>query len=534
MDHDSGTTSGNSHISTPMGASTRTGLAVLGAAAMLGVLGDALLRAGPWGINGTLWLAAFGVALVLLRRCPAPKLPSGDVAVATAALALGLAFAWRDSVALKLLNLAAVATIVALPFLRPLGARLKSASLSQLCGAGVLAGLHAAGGGVLLATSDIRWREVRTGRWSARVLAVARGIGIAVPLLVVFGALLVAADAVFARFVTEVFRIDLQAIVRHIIVTGFFAWLAGGVLRGMLLQGRVTPFWDERPLTARLGIVEVGIALGLLDLLFLSFVVVQVRYLYGGARYVASIPGLTYAEYARRGFFELVAVAALAVPLLVLAHWLLRGEGAAAERMFRMVGAAMSVLLWVIMASAVQRMVLYMEVYGLSELRLYTLAFMGWLAVVLLWFALTVLRGRRRLFAQGALAAGLGVIATLNVCNPDGLIAEVNLSRGRAGGHFDARYAAALSADAAPALVAGLSALGPEDRDRIIGGLSGLRHRLEGADWRTWSWSRARARRVLEQVPPVPLRPSFEPPREPGGDCGGRSADEAGKDLPKV
>jgi hypothetical protein len=501
---------------------------------MLGVLGDTLLRAGSWGINGTLWLAAFVVALALLRHWPAPTLLGGDAVAAATALMFALGLAWRDSVALKLFNLAAVATIVALPFLRPLGARLKSASLSQLCGAGVLAGLHAAFGGVLLATSDIRWGEVRAGRWSARVLAVARGVALAAPLLVVFGALLVAADAVFARFVAEVLRIDLEVLVWHIISAVFFAWVAGGVLRGILLQGRVTPFWDERPLTARLGIVEVGIVLGLLDVLFLSFVVVQVRYLFGGARYVASMPGLTYAEYARRGFFELVAVAALAVPLLVLAHWLLRGEGAAAERVFRMVGAAMSVLLWVIMASAVQRMVLYMEVYGLSELRMYTLAFMGWLAVVLLWFALTVLRGRRRLFAQGALAAGLGVIATLNVCNPDGLIAEVNLSRGRAGGHFDARYAAALSADAAPALVAGLSALGPEDRDRIIGGLSGLRHRLEGADWRTWSWSRARARRILERVPPVPLRPSSEPPREPGGDCGRRSADQAGKDLPKV
>ena len=394
---------------------------------MLGVLGDALLRSRPWGINGALWLAAFVVALVLLRRCLSPTVTGGDVAVATSAIVLGLAFAWRDSVALKLLNLTAVATIVALPFLRPLGARLRSASLSQLCGAGVLAGLHAAFGGVLLTVSDIRWREVRTGRWSARVLAVARGVGIAAPLLVIFGALLVAADAVFARFVAEVLRIDLKMLVWHIIFAGFFAWVAGGILRGMLLQGRVAPFWDELPHTPRLSIVEVGIALGLLDLLFLSFVVVQVRYLYGGARYVASIPGLTYADYARRGFFELVAVAALAIPVLVFAHWLLRGEDAPAERVFCMVGAAMSVLLGGIMASAVHRMVLYMGMYGLSELRLYTLAFMGWLGAVLLWFAVTVLRGRRRLFAHGALAAGLVVVAALNVCNPDGLIARVNL-----------------------------------------------------------------------------------------------------------
>jgi Domain of unknown function (DUF4173) len=63
-----------------------------------------------------------------------------------------------------------------------------------------------------------------------------------------------------------------------------------------------------------LGIVEIGIVLGLLDLLFLTFVVIQVRYLFGGAGRVAATAGLTHTEYARRGFFELVTVTALALP----------------------------------------------------------------------------------------------------------------------------------------------------------------------------------------------------------------------------
>jgi hypothetical protein len=54
--------------------------------------------------------------------------------------------------------------------------------------------------------------------------------------------------------------------------------------------------------------------LGLLDLLFLTFVVIQVRYLFGGAGRVAATAGLTHTEYARRGFFELVTVTALALP----------------------------------------------------------------------------------------------------------------------------------------------------------------------------------------------------------------------------
>src|SRR3712207_9305529 len=114
-----------------------------------------------------------------------------------------------------------------------------------------------------------------------------------------------------------------------------------------------------------------SIVLGLLDLLFLTFVVIQVRYLFGGAARVAATAGLTYAEYARRGFFELVTVTALALPLLLIAHWLLRTETRAHERLFKALARIMVVLLFVVVASALQRMYLYQQEFGLTELRLY-------------------------------------------------------------------------------------------------------------------------------------------------------------------
>ena len=107
---------------------------------------------------------------------------------------------------------------------------------------------------------------------------------------------------------------------------------------------------------------------------------------------------------------------------------------------------------------------LYQAEYGLSEQRLYPTAFMGWLAVVFVWFCLTVLRGHRERFAFGAMVAGFLLVATLHVINPDALIARTNLARARAGHIFDARYAARLSADAVPELVAGLPDLNPQDR----------------------------------------------------------------------
>jgi len=58
--------------------------------------------------------------------------------------------------------------------------------------------------------------------------------------------------------------------------------------------------------------------LALVNLLFLGFILVQVRHLFGNADLVRLTPGLTYAEYARHGFFQLVVVVAIALPMLLV------------------------------------------------------------------------------------------------------------------------------------------------------------------------------------------------------------------------
>jgi len=82
-------------------------------------------------------------------------------------------------------------------------------------------------------------------------------------------------------------------------------------------------------------------------------------------------------------------------------EWLLRKDNPVQLRLFRWLAGLQVILLFVIMASALQRMRLYQNEFGLTELRLYTTAFMGWLAVVFAWFMVTVLPGRRERFAFG-------------------------------------------------------------------------------------------------------------------------------------
>src|SRR5215475_16115949 len=149
------------------------------------------------------------------------------------------------------------------------------------------------------------------------------------------------------------------------------------------------------------------------------------------------------------------------------------------------------------MVSAFQRMRLYQREYGLTELRVYTTVFMGWLAAVFIWFAMTVLRGRRERFAFGAVAAGFLAIGALLAVNPDRLIARVNVEHAIAGRAFDAAYAASLSSDAVPELIDAMPKLNRSQRCALASQILKTRPIAEGSGWRRWSWSRAEAARAL-------------------------------------
>lgn len=494
---------------------TKLGLAVLGAAVVLGVLGDGLLQATPWGLNFSLWIAALVISAVVLARLGRLDFRDGEWWLAPLALLFVSFIAWRAAPALVFLNVSMVLIALSLAAVRGGQGSLRRSGVSEYLLGGFYTGLSAAAGPVPAVARDVKWREVAQGRWQT-ALAAARGVLIAIPLLLIFGSLFVAADAVFEGLVQDVFDFDAPRILGHLLLAIFFAWISAGLLR-LALLGR-EPAWIsvDRPANLPLGVVEFGIALGLLNALFLIFVAVQVRYLFGGVD-IASDIGLTYAEYARRGFFELVAVTMLVLPLLLLAHWLFRPEGRVRERLFKALSGFLLVLLLVIMASALYRMWLYVQAFGLTGPRFYATAFMVWLAVVLVWFAVTVLlRDRRGGFAYGALLTGFAAVMLLNGVNPDAIIARVNISRMEEGERFDAFYLTTLSADAAPMLLAALPEIGdkpihedvmvmPSGEERPMKGPTFKevvvdRYKLETSDRRTWNYSRARADRLVQSV----------------------------------
>ena len=490
-----------------MTQTTRLGLLLLPAAFVIGLLGDGLLRATPWGLNVLLWVGLLLGLLYGLARHLRWTFDGEGQWLAVPALILAGGFAWRDSPTLRAVDFCGLLCCLGVGAARTQAGQVRLAGLWEYFGEIVRSVFQSMFGVFPLLFRDIGWETVPRGGWLPRALAVGRGLLLVLPLLLLFGALLTAADAIYQKLVLSVFHFDPSVFLGHFLLTLLLASLAAGFGRRLFLAPYGAAGPERLSKLPTLGVVETGTILGLLNLLFLSFVLVQIRYFFGGAATIAATAGLTYTQYARSGFFELVWVAALVLPLLLGLHRLQDTQNIRAGRFFSAQAAVQVALLFVILASAMLRMKLYQDTCGLTELRLYTMAFMGWLAVVFAWFSLTVLRGRREHFAFGAVAAAFILIVGLHVLNPDALIVRTNAARTAQTHQFDGAYAASLSADAVPALVAALPSLPPSVQQDVTARLLPL-WSADTTDWRSWNWGRFLAFHAVQSrlTPPQGVR----------------------------
>jgi hypothetical protein len=284
-----------------MSYTTKLALSLLLAALILGVVGDVLLRHTPWGINILLWVTALSFSLVAAAQWNHLRLTGGGRWLSGPAVIFAALFTLRDSIMLNSANLLAILICLALMAYRARQDRIRVAALAEYVKGTALASVCAAVGALQLIFNDIKWRQIKIGGQTKHVAAVGTGTLIAVPALLVFGALLTAADAVFQKMISELFNWDVYEIFTHLFWIGFWAWVVAGFLR-------MTFLWKERaaqPSTFEgvLGAMEISIVLGSVIVLFLGFVIVQARYLFGGPEILRSVIKLSYTEYARRGFF---------------------------------------------------------------------------------------------------------------------------------------------------------------------------------------------------------------------------------------
>ncbi|KAA0922398.1 DUF4173 domain-containing protein [Streptomyces apricus] len=296
------------------------------------------------------------------------------------------------------------------------------------------------------------WRglRARTGGARGHVAPVLRATAVAAVLLVVFGTLFAGADAAFADL--------LESLVPDASVSGgpwrlvlFVMGVAGALA---VAHTAAAPLrWDrvEVPPGRARGRVEWALPLVVLAALFAAFNAVQLAVLFGGYDAVLEKTGLTYAEYARQGFWQLLLVTLLTLVVVVLAlRWAPR-DGARDGTLVRAVLGTLCALALVVVASAVRRMDMYVEAYGLTRLRISVVGVELWLGLVIVLIMAAGVLGARWLPRAVLASAAAGVLA-FGILSPDALIAERNVQRYEETGRFDLAYARGLSADAVPAL----------------------------------------------------------------------------------
>lgn len=325
-------------------------------------------------------------------------------------------------------------------------------------------------------------------------LPVLRGLILTVPVLIVFGSLLASADKNFSKLFSDLFKFNISPeywiqLFWWSVFSAPFIWM------GLRPHSPAEPTGNISK-TFGFGRTEVGLVLGSVNALFAVFVAVQASYLFGGRAQVSGSTGLTYATYAQKGFSEMVWVALLSVSLLLFLYRAQR-QDLGDQKFFKIFSGVTIALVSIILVSAWKRLWLYISVYGQSEERLLSQFFMVWLASVLVWFCVTVLRGKYKRFTFGAVAMGLATILILNINNPSKIIVESNLLGNHESSKRDAYYLASIGADAVPYVLKNLSVFSEEEKASVISRLAD-ESRWRSDDWRAWNWSRSRANHLIK------------------------------------
>jgi hypothetical protein len=361
----------------------------------------------------------------------------------------------------------------------------------DLCAA-LLLGTLAVGGATLLAPvaplRALRSMPEIAPRPNAAVVPVARGLGLVGIVTLPFAALLISADAAFAAIAGGIPFPSADLWPARGVV--FVCVLAGALGLGLVRRDRPTQLSLERRRMLRP--VEWILPLGALVALFVAFVGVQVTVLFGGRDHVLATTGLTYAEYARSGYWQLLAAALLTLVVIAAALRLADTPGSIHRTMLRTLLAALCLLTLVLLASALHRLGLYESAFGLTRLRLTAEAFAWGLGG---FFVLIVLAGMvpllQRHFARVAIAAAAVALLSFSLSSPDRTIARHNIARWHETGRLDVAYLQTLGADAAPA-IAGLP---PGLREVALAPLAG--RLAQGDPWGSLNLSRHRARSLL-------------------------------------
>jgi Domain of unknown function (DUF4153) len=460
------------------------------AAVAVAGLGSWILYDALPGINWVLWTGAAVAGLGLCARS------RGSALMAGAPIAIAGGAAVTASPRLSALICLAVAFFLAVQMLLSAGLTLQSITARLAATAPLLA--------LRLAVTQAMRRSLEATQLirSTRARGWVRGLAITLPVLVGFALLLAAVDPLFAEWRDLVGNLIDWAFVPRVVFFLVLLVIVLGAYGYASLPAGGSPFPEVRNPAPWLGSTERFILLAGVAALFWLFLALQLGYFFGN---VPRIPasGMTFAEYARRGFAELSIVASASVLLIVGSERYGKDDGH--QRPLRLLTGAVIAAVLLLLGSAFRRVWLYEMAYGFTTARLYAQCYMGAVALGLAVLALEIVGDfdPGRLFRRAAGGATILFIALI-YWNHEGWIARQNLDRFATTGQLDIAYLArGLSPDAIPAIAQRLPSLPEPTRSDLRRALrdhyAGDRQERRRA-WFEWNLASSRARRALDAI----------------------------------
>lgn len=308
------------------------------------------------------------------------------------------------------------------------------------------------------------------------------GLCIGIPLVMVVLFLLMSADLVFESMIDDLlkdanlgdfFKVGLLVVAVFFFVYGLMVWFLEKNLSDEVKNKRT-----GEPILA-ITVTSV------LTLVYLLFCGIQIFSLFLGNMELPK--GYTYAEYARRGYFELLAVIILNCILVLVGLKRFRESF-----ILKAILTAMSCCTYIMIASSALRMIMYINMYHLTFLRILVLWSLAVLALLLTGLIIQIYNENFKLFRYCMTVVTVFYL-TLSFAHPDYWIAKYNVAHMEEE-YTDLYYLSRLSADAAPVMAEAFSRV-DETRHQYE---RNLEDDIDFMNWRTFNVSVYVAKKELE------------------------------------
>jgi len=476
------------------------------AAILTSALGAAILYSAEPGINWPIWVAAASVSLILSRLVAVGRVETPLLVLVAWATVLSLGFALTDKEGFYGLIVASDAMLLGLATITLGAERWSDLSAKLLVAVPFLASFR------VVTTAAREVADAPNSVSSPRSRSIIKGALLSVPLVIVLVALLGNADPVL-RWTTERITAWLPdwSFPPRVL---FFVFLLALTLGANSIARRqlAAKFPEYPPFGVRptVGLTEQRMVLWSASVVLWLFVLLQASYLIHPPP-AALGTGVTFADFARRGFGELSFAATLVGAIILVLEYTRPVDATERDRaILRRLGLALVIALELVLISAFRRVILYEQAYGYTTARVFAQAYMIVMALALGALALEITSSRTSIaFGRRVAEIALGAFTILVFWNFEAWIVNRNIDRAATTGKFDAAYAKQLSRDAIPTLVERRAEIPVVQRDSVMMQLGCVQLPAE-TRWFEWNRSVAAADRALRGVerPPCPRRVS--------------------------